>query len=228
MVKIIMENWFLKLLSLTFAVILWFFVMGEQRLEQGYSASLQLRNIPKGLMIANDVPSTIDVRISGPRTLLMNLKPSEVRLSVDLTGLKAGVTSFKRLEEQLNLPTALKVTRLSPPVIDVRLEAIQKKIIPVRVILKGELPAVANIGGVYPNPAQVEIEGAKSELKKINEAVTDPVEIDGAMADVETSVALIPLGQYVSFSQKQNIQVKVAIIVDTDGPPSAQEEKHGE
>jgi YbbR domain-containing protein len=37
-------------------------------------------------MVVNDVPSVIDVRVSGPRTILSNLRPSDFTLAVDLKG----------------------------------------------------------------------------------------------------------------------------------------------
>ncbi|RME37657.1 MAG: YbbR-like domain-containing protein, partial [Deltaproteobacteria bacterium] len=121
------ENWFLKLISLVFALMLWFFVMGERRQEIGFTVPLNLVNIPEGLMVANEVPNLVDVRVSGPRTVLMNLSPQDISISVDLKDLKPGVTSFKRLDERLNIPSALKVTRLSPSYIDVKLERVRQK-----------------------------------------------------------------------------------------------------
>ena len=56
------KNLFLKLLSLAFALILWFFVMGEQKQEVAFNVPLILKNIPDGLMVANEVPSQVDVR----------------------------------------------------------------------------------------------------------------------------------------------------------------------
>lgn len=225
MMKMVTENWFLKLLSLTFALILWFFVMGEQRLEQGFSASLQLRNMPEGLMIANEVPSTIDVRISGPRTLLMNLKPNDVNLSVDLKGLTAGVTTFKRLEEQLNLPTAMKVTRLSPSAINVKLEPVWQKKLPVRVVLSGTLPDGVDIATVTAQPAYVEVEGARSEIRDVVEVLTDPVIIDGATETIALSVPLNLVGQYVSLREEKNVQVTVTLVTDITEPQNARQEK---
>ena len=113
----LVENWMMKLLSLVFALVLWFFVMGEQNLEQGYAVPVSLTNIPEGLIVSNDIPSLIDVRISGPRTILMNLQQRDLAINIDLKGLAPGVTSYKRLEERFNLSRNLKVTRTSPSVI---------------------------------------------------------------------------------------------------------------
>lgn len=116
------ENLALKILSLAFAVVLWFFVMGEQRHEVSHVVPVEYRNLPKGLIIANEVPDAVAVTLSGPRALLVHLGPDELSLPLDLAGLKPGLTSFKRLEENLKAPGGVVVTRISPASIDVRLE----------------------------------------------------------------------------------------------------------
>ena len=122
MLRFVTDNLALKLLSLAFAMILWFFVMGEQRHELPHIVPVEYRNLPKGLVIANEVPDAVAVTLSGPRALLVHLAPEELSLSLDLGGLNPGVTSFKRLDEHLKAPAGLVVTRISPASIDVRLE----------------------------------------------------------------------------------------------------------
>jgi YbbR domain-containing protein len=121
------ENLSLKLLALAFAVILWFFVMGEQRHEVAHVVAVDYRNLPKGLIIANEVPDAVAVTLSGPRALLVHLGPDELSLPLDLSGLRPGLTSFKRLDENLKAPGGLVVTRISPASIDVRLERLREE-----------------------------------------------------------------------------------------------------
>lgn len=122
MFRFLTENLSLKLVSLAFAVILWFFVMGEQRHEVAHMVTVEYRNLPKGLVIANEVPDAVAVTLSGPRALLVHLAPGELSLPLDLAGLKPGLTSFKRLEVHLKAPVGLVVTRISPASIDINLE----------------------------------------------------------------------------------------------------------
>ena len=127
MFRFLTENLALKLLSLAFALILWFFVMGEQRHEVSHVVPVDYRNLPKGLVIANEIPDAVAVTLSGPRALLSHLGPEELALPLDLSGLKPGVTSFKRLEENLKAPGGVVVTRISPASIDIRLERIREE-----------------------------------------------------------------------------------------------------
>ncbi len=212
------ENWLLKLLALAFAVTLWFFVMGERNVEVGYAVPLELKNVPKGLMVANDVPSLIDVRISGPRTLLMNLRPSDISITVDLSDLQPGVTSFKRLEERLNIPSGLKVTRLSPSFVDVKLERIKDKRVPVKVDLSGTPAEGFTVTDVTAKPVKLTVKGAESELKDVNEVETEPVQLDGVKESFSLMVPVDYRGKYTSLKEQQAVEVRVKV---EPVPPSA-------
>lgn len=211
------ENWLLKVLSLVFALVLWFFVIGERRLEVGYAVPLQLKNTPAGLMVANEVPTLVDVRISGPRTLLMNLRPTDINISVDLKDLQPGLTSFKRLEERLNIPSGLKVTRLSPSFVDVKLDRVNEKAVPVRVETSGT-PAdgfrIASLGVV---PDRVTVVGAESELKDVHEVVTEAVAVEGAQESFTLIVPMDYRGRYTALKGVETAEVQVT--VETAVPP---------
>ncbi len=222
MFKTLTENWVAKLLSFIFAVILWFFVMGEQKLEVGYAVPLELKNMPAGMMVANEVPSLVDVRISGPRTLLVNLRQSDISLSVDLKDLQPGLTSFKRLEERLNIPSALKVTRLSPSFVDVKLERIQDKVVPVRVELSGTPAPGFKVGTVKANPTEVAVQGAESELKNVSEVVTEAVDLEGVKQSFTMIVPINYRGKYTNLKDQKTVDVGVAI----EAEPQPEAEKN--
>jgi YbbR domain-containing protein len=205
------ENWILKLLSLIFALVLWFFVMGERRQEIGFSVPLKLENIPQDLMVANEVPNLVDVRVSGPRTLLMNLSPQDVSISVDLKDLKPGLTSFKRLDEKLNIPSALKVTRLSPSFVDVKLERIKEKQVPVVISVEGEPAAGFRLVGTKVRPAKVVVVGAEGELKDTREVATEVVSLTDVTESFSLMVPLNYQGKYTRLKEQEAIEVQVTI-----------------
>lgn len=219
------QNWVLKLLSLVFALVLWFFVMGEQKLEVGYAVPLELKNVPPGMMIANDVPSLIDVRISGPRTVLMNVKPSDISLSIDLRDLQPGVTTFKRLEERLNLPSALKVTRLSPSFVDVKLDRRKDKSVPVRVVFSGTLPPGYKIESLKTKPEKVTVDGAESELKGVNEVTTEPIDVSDVHENFTLMVPLDYRGKFTSLKNDRSVEVEVQV-APVSPKPSPKKDKN--
>lgn len=211
MFKLLTENWALKLLSLAFALVLWFFVMGERKLERSYAVPLEIKNIPPGMMIANDVPSRVEVRISGPRTLLMNLHSEDLNIVIDLKDLGPGLTSFRRLEERLNIPAPLKVTRLSPSFVDVKVDRIKVKEVPVKAVLNGSPKAGFRVEQVRVVPSTLAVEGAEEELAALRQIETAPVSIEEAGSSFVEIVPVEIRGKFIRLETPRNVEVRVTI-----------------
>ena len=80
-----------KLLSVAIAFSLWLFVnFGERDTEESFKAALELRNIPAHLMITSPRVDFIDLRLSGPRTLLGRIDRSRLSIPLDLGGRASG------------------------------------------------------------------------------------------------------------------------------------------
>lgn len=212
MLNMITGNWALKLLSLTFALLLWMFIMGERQTEVGYLVPLELQNLPAGMMVGNEVASQVDVRISGPRTLLMKVSPNDISITVDLTDLKPGLTTFRQLGERLNLPSGLRVTRLSPSFIDLKLERVKQKEVPVKIALEGEPLPGYQVGLIKAVPDRVIVEGGETELKSISEVTTENVALDGVNEGFSVIVPLVYRGTYTYLKEDKTTEVQVEII----------------
>lgn len=223
MVEKLLENWLLKLISLAFAIVLWFFVMSERKLEVAHIVPIEYTGLAQELIIANEVPNSVAVRISGPRALLMNLSPGDISLSVDLKGLSAGVTSFKRLEESLNLPSSLKVTRISPSYVDVKLERIRDKRVPVVVALNGTPAAGFKVAETQVTPTRILVTGAESELKSVSDVPTEGIDLTGVRESFSQTVALSYLGNYTKLKEIKTVEVQVIIKPDPDYRPPKEE-----
>ncbi len=212
MFKLLTNNWTFKVTSILFALVLWMFIMGERRLEVSYRVPLELQNIPEELMIASDTPRMVDIRISGPRTLQMKISPSDISIVVDLADLQPGLTTVKGLEERLNLSNGLKVTRLSPSYIDLKLDRIKEKSVPIKVVLDGEpLPGFKR-GKVKVVPADVVIKGAETELKSVVKVITEAIDLSGVNESFSLIVPLVHEGTYTSFKNEKTAEIQVEII----------------
>jgi YbbR domain-containing protein len=224
----ILENWILKFISLAFAVVLWFFVMGESRMEVTHVVPLEYEGLTEGLMIANEVPTSVLIRISGPRALQGNLSPADISLTVDLRDLSAGVTSFRRLEESLNLPQGLKITRISPSFVDVKLERVGTRNVPVRVVLTGEPAPGFVVKSTKAIPDKVAVSGAESELKGVSEVVTEGIDMTHVQESFSQTVAISYIGNYTDLKDTKTVEVQVVLRPDPNYVPPQPENESTE
>lgn len=227
MFRLLSENLALKLISLAFAVVLWFFVMGERRHEVSHVVPVTYQGVPEGLIIANQVPGSVEVVVSGPRAVLSHLSSGDMAIFVDLTGAEAGVTSFKRLEESLSTPAGLAVVRVSPAYVDVKLDRIRDKQVPVRVVLSGEPVTGFRVRRVRVTPPRVTLTGAESELKAVSEVVTEGVDLGGVRQSFVQTVVLSHSRPFTSLKEQRTVEVDVEIVVDPAARPSSRSQEEG-
>ena len=57
------NNWGLKLLSLLFAIFLWYFVVGEDKVDIKVFIPIEIVNLPRDLVISNEYKKQLDVTI---------------------------------------------------------------------------------------------------------------------------------------------------------------------
>lgn len=229
MVEKLFENWLLKLISMAFAVVLWFFVMGESRLEVNHIVPLEYQNLPEGLMIANEVPTSVALRISGPRALQVNLGPGDIELRVDLKDLSAGVTTFRRLDETLDIPSGLKITRISPSYVDVKLERVRERSVPIQVVLTGNPAPGFKVKSYKSLPDKVTVFGAESELKAVSEVSTEGVDLTNVQESFTQTVAVNYIGNYTDVKDNKVVEVEVLLEPDPNyvQPPPEEPPKNG-
>jgi len=115
------HNLGLKLLSLIMAVVIWFFVEFGKETEISMEVPVRFENIPPGLVITGAPPSPINIRLKGQRIVLMKLRAVRPVAHLDLKGAAEGTTGFPNMERMINLPEGVRVTRVTPVALEVRL-----------------------------------------------------------------------------------------------------------
>lgn len=211
MLSFFSENWKMKILALGCALILWFYVMGERRLEVGYAVPIELQNVPSGMVVTNDLPRSIDIRLSGPRALLGDLDEKDIRISVDLIGLKPGLTTFSRLDDHLRLPVGIRATRITPSFVDVKLERITDKTVPLRARLSGQLPGGYRLSALEVSPDRVVVEGAEGEVVNVSEVMTERIDLGEINGSIELTVPLDYRGKYSQVKGIKDARVRLQI-----------------
>lgn len=116
------KNITLKLMALAFSVALWFYVVGEKKAEVGFIVPLKLTNIPRDMIIANNVVRDVEVRVAGPKTLVTNLSPTHIEVAIDLSNGRLGLNTYSITPQEIKTPRGVDVIRVSPTTVKVRLE----------------------------------------------------------------------------------------------------------
>lgn len=170
---VLRKNLGLKLLALGIAVVMWWLVAGESKIQVGFIIPLEIRNVPQGMAIANKVQRDVEVRLTGPPSLLGNLPPSEVSAAVDLSDARPGRMSVPLDPVSVRVPPGIKVQRVYPSVIDVDLQRLERRELPVEVRLPPQLRK--KIRQVEVVPAKLPVEALASDFDSLHRLQTEEV-----------------------------------------------------
>jgi len=210
--EIFQRDWILKAISLAFAILLWFFVIGEEKAEVSISLPIEIVNLPGDYVVANDIPSSIDLRVYGPRGLIQAMTTQNLTRVIDLRNAKAGTVTVHISPESIPALGGVKVTRIQPSSIDILLEPFLRRNIPVRPRITGQVAKDFEIREIRAEPDTVMVSGPEDIITKMAEISTIPVDVTGATATVSGEFGFDLKGSRISVDNNEAV-ARVTVVI---------------
>ena len=203
--KYIINDWKLKGLSVVLAVILWFAIshMGESKLS--VSVPILPANLEKDFMIKSMDTEDVLVMISGPVSVLKNLRPKDVKVPLDLGELKNGRHIINIQKTDIVVPRGIEVEAVKPGYVVIEIERTLEKRLKTIVKLDNKWKALYSVKSWYPQ--YVIIEGPKVSIEKIEAIDTVPIDGNFMAAEEELDVALDTKGLLIRKVRPETIRV---------------------
>ena len=205
------ENILLKVISLLTAIVLWVIVSGERNTEWPYLIPVELKNMPANLIITNDIPEFLDVKIQGAKSFMMEINPKEMTVEINVAELKEGSNFFPVNPNHIKVPRGAKITRIHPSYITLKAEKLAQKVVKIRSDVQGKPAEDYYVDAVEVIPKRIEIIGAEREIKRIRSIKTNTLDISGIKESVKKEVALDIIGRKISLVREQAVSVIVKV-----------------
>lgn len=173
------KHWLLKLLSLIIGASLWFFVVGEDRVDLTVTIPLELRNLPSNLVIANQYRKDIEVVISGPRRLIQEMRQQNISRPVDLGKVEPGPVVVNNDAESIALPRGITVQRVQPANITLLVDRLTRKDFTITPVTKGKPAAGFTLESLTLKPPQITLTGPQAVLEQAFALKTAVIDIEG-------------------------------------------------
>ena len=104
-----------KVLALALACGLWVaFAHQTEMVRRDFSAPLEFRNLASALVLAEPRPKTVLVTLAGEERAFQRFNPESLRVSLDLSAMRAGRQIVTITPRQLRVPNNLAVSRIEP------------------------------------------------------------------------------------------------------------------
>lgn len=199
---LLLHNLLLKLVSIGIAVGLWFFVNAAQRdSEAEFPIGVRLNNLPPHLLLVSPRPETVDLHVSGPRTLLNRIEGSNLGVDIDLSRMRVGTTTFRLRSDTLPLPRGVTALRITPSELTLEFDRLEGKRLPVELAVDGRPAGDLRITESKVTPEEVEVRGPSRLVRELTVVKTDPLDLSDALPGrIRRELDLAVSGELLSWS----------------------------
>lgn len=204
-----------KLLAVVIAIALWLVANLQHDVDKNVNIDINYSNLPPGLIIANNPPEKLTVRMRGPRSQLSSATSETMLFTIDLANLGEGMSRFDVTPDQIIPPRDVQVTGVSPAEIDIDIEKLTDKNVAVVPSIGPLEEGFQIIGEPEVTPKEVMVRGPENLIARINSITTDPVQLKGEKAKFTIEVPLRSPYSLVKVVGNNTVRVTVDIVERT-------------
>ena len=206
-----LKDWLLKILALGFSVLLWSFVVGQEKAEIGIPVPLEIVNLPPNLVIANDIPSSIEIRVFGPRSIIKNIATKNLTKVIDLKDAAPGKELIHLAPDDFTLPRGLKILRIKPNIIEIELQPLLRKRLQVKPVLINSVAMGYEVERVYVEPRETQVSGSAKEVSRLKYLELNPINLKGVRETFTEEVGLNLQGLHLTVEGPSKFKVTVYV-----------------
>lgn len=184
------NNWVLKLISLLFALLLWYFVVGEDKVDTTLFVPVEIVNLPRELVIANQYRKQLEVTISGPRGLISGINRQPISRTINLSKAAPGTMVIRNDPETMPFPRGINVLRLQPTHITLLIDRLMEKDIPIQAKTEGRPAEGHELAEVLFEPPFIRLTGPQGILEPTKTLTSKAIDISGFKGPVTAQVPL--------------------------------------
>lgn len=186
--SIVQHNFPAKLVALGIAIILWAFVMNDQNplIEGNFKVKLVVTNAPLDCQVTYET-KVVEVKVKAPRDMFVNVDDDSFSAYLDLNNMGTG---NQKCRVHAVMPQGFELLELAPDYVDVLIDPIEQKTMPVEMIVSGTTAPGTTVADIDQPIKIVTVEGPHTLLQRASRIICY-VGLSGNSADFTTDVPLL-------------------------------------
>jgi len=213
--KFVAKEWFPMVISLVLAAILWNLVGGEQTVDKNVMIPVEVINLPRDLVISNQFKKEIEVRVNGPRSLILELETRQITRQIDLSKAVPGTTVITNDVDSIPMRRGITVLRVQPSSIILSLDKLIQKKFPINPVTTGEPSPGYILQRLQMDPEVITITGPETVLSQYDVLRTNVININGLRESSQQQVPLDLEPAIVDLIGETTITADITVALET-------------
>ncbi len=169
---------------------------------------IQFKNRQSGMEVVEVSENNVNLQISGSNALLRSISSDKLYVEINLENVDIGENNFTLTSKNIQLPPGISLNQITPSTVNVLIDSIETKDLPVQVDWVGKLSQQLRLNSVYVEPSTVRLTGRSLLLKNLKTVYTKKVSLD-IIEKSGTIFAGIAVDSPMKIAAGQNETVKI-------------------
>ncbi len=156
-----------------------------------HEVPIEFMNPDQKMEILSTSTSNAKLLLSGSRTLINSIKPEQIKIKINLSRSAIGINKLSISKENISLPPGIRLKKIEPSELDVTLDTLIEKELPVQPNWIGKLPEGLKMKEARAIPPTVNVIGGGLALKDISTIFTEQISLDKLTESGRIAVNLV-------------------------------------
>jgi diadenylate cyclase len=154
----------------------WALITSRQGQITTVTVPARLQGLSDELVLVRSSPEEVNVQLKSFSSLTPAPAKLDITANVDLSGVREGQTTVRIKNSDFSLPSGMVVSSVTPSAIKVVTEKKVRRIVPVRVVLRGVIAVGMDGYEAVSYPAAIEVEGPASQVSRVESVATEEID----------------------------------------------------
>lgn len=214
--KLLTKEWIIKFISLCLAVVLWYFVGGEDIVDKNVMIPVEVINLPRDLVISNQFKKEIEVAVSGPRSSIMAMGKREITRQIDLSDATPGTMVIANDNNTISVSRGVTVLRIQPSSIILSLDKLVQKQFPINPVISGTVAPGYVLDDLRIDPDIITITGPQTVLSHVDVLRTTVININDMRESIQKQIPLDLDPDIVDLIGETSVTADLVIAMETE------------
>ncbi len=172
---------------------------------------IEFINPDQKLEIMSSSSANVKLLISGAMPLINSVKPDQIKVKLDLSHAVPGINKLSVTQKNIVLPPGLRLKKIEPSELDITLDKLIEKELPVQPYWIGKLPRGLVMTQVTARPGTVRVSGGEFLLKDISTIFTEKIPLDRLSEPGTLTAGLVLIPASLKSATDNKIQIQYII-----------------